>query len=199
MTREAGNEEIGKTYGRLQVMRKESTGKFCCLCACGTEAIVEISNLRNGNSKSCGCSRQKHGYSSRVMKHPLYMCWSSIKARCYNPNSVSYGSYGGRGLFMYSPWRTNPELFIRWVEKNLGEKPKSASLDRINNDGNYVPGNLRWATCREQARNRRRKNGLPLGVTKTGKRYTVKIHIGTYDTVEEAEKVFGTTERLLRD
>ncbi len=193
--------ETGKTYGFLVVKRKAGKSKrgslFVCLCKCGVETTVEVSNLRSGNTKSCGCSRRKHGFATR----PLYRCWSGIKQRCYNPNSKYYRNYGKRGISLYQPWLNKPELFIRWVEKNLGPKPKGTSLDRINNDGNYVPGNLRWSFPREQMQNRRivKDRNLPLGVYKSRNRYVVHLHIGSYRTIKKAKEAYVIAMELLHD
>ena len=94
----------------------------------------------------------KHGLAF----HPLYRLWMSIRQRCTNPKEQHYADYGGRGIKMYSPWINDVTAFVTWVEANLGSKPsKRHTLDRRENDGNYEPGNLRWATWEQQARNKR--------------------------------------------
>src|SRR4051794_22713915 len=82
--------------------------------------------------------------------HPLYKLWEGVKNRCYNVNSGAYDNYGGRGIVMCELWRTNSKAFIDDIQRLLGPRPSSShSLDRINNDGPYEPGNVRWATALE--------------------------------------------------
>lgn len=82
--------------------------------------------------------------------------WSGIKRRCFNPKSEHYANYGGRGITMYKPWISDYMLFEEYIDTFLGKKPNETySLDRIDNNGNYVPGNLRWADKVTQVRNRR--------------------------------------------
>jgi len=140
-------------------------------------------------------SRLRHG----LYKHPLYRCWVETKRRCHEPKDKGYKWYGARGIVMYKPWRAKPALFISWIERTLGPRPKDKSLDRINNDGNYVPGNLRWATNRQQIANRRRKSPRPFGVRRTkSRRFKAMLYLGTYDTPEEAERAYVESRKRLK-
>ena len=95
-----------------------------------------------------------HGLSG----HPLYGTHTQMMARCYNPGSPDYRDYGARGIRVCPQWH-DVAKFIAWIEVNLGPRPDGMSLDRIDNDGNYEPGKVRWATAREQRRNQRRRTG----------------------------------------
>lgn len=93
----------------------------------------------------------KHGHSPKHGKlSPTYQSWSAMKQRCLNPNSADYFRYGGRGIQICDSWREF-EAFLR----DMGERPEGATLDRVDVNGNYEPGNCRWATCKQQGRNRR--------------------------------------------
>ena len=89
-------------------------------------------------------------------RSPLYRLYYNAKARCCNPNFPSYKDYGGRGITFYEGWMDDREAFISYIRENLGDKPTPQhSLDRVDNDKGYIPGNLRWATRKEQIDNRR--------------------------------------------
>jgi len=131
--------------------------KVKCECKCGTVKIVNLNNLQAENTISCGCigrenikkAATKHGLSS----NPLYTLWGQINKRCYNTNMCGYENYGGRGITNY--WKDDVVGFVKYILQELGPKPsKKLTLDRTNNDGNYEPGNLRWATYKQQANNK---------------------------------------------
>ena len=155
---------IGLKFGRWTLIEfagyaKNYVAKWKCRCDCGNEAVVQLSNLKSGNSKSCGCLSKemagarvyKHGYASKNTKE--YAAWLSMKTRCYNPNYQHFKDYGGRGIKICERWLNSFENFLA----DIGKAPDELhSLDRyINNDGNYEPGNVRWATSSEQIQNRR--------------------------------------------
>lgn len=152
--------KIGTRFGMLTVTKnagvKSGLVHWSCLCDCGNEMTTTGSSLRLQHTISCGCARA-HANKKRLTTHglskthPLYATWSSMRDRCKNPANHAYKNYGGRGISVCARWDSF-ELFV----EDLGDKPgPSYSIDRINNDGNYEPGNIRWATPLEQVRNRR--------------------------------------------
>lgn len=94
--------------------------------------------------------------NNNVQQHYLYETWKGIKKRCLNSNNKDYANYGGRGITVCEEWRESFIVFRDYIEENLGQRPEKYSLDRINNNGNYEPGNVRWASAKEQAQNKRK-------------------------------------------
>ncbi len=153
----------GERYERLFVLREienylPGNRYYACLCDCGVEVVVRSDRLRRGESLSCGClgreRRRAANTTHGLSHHPLHALWTRIHGRC---NSIP--AYRDRGITVCEDWTGDPEglkAFMEYVETYLGNKPSAShSLDRINNDGNYEPGNIRWATPKEQANNRR--------------------------------------------
>ena len=148
-------------------------------CGCGNIFKASIGNVTSGQVKSCGCKKTaavikrctKHGHSPDGGGTKLYRFWQSMKERCLNPKSTSYGRYGGRGIKMYSEWQGSFENFSEYFTNHFGldDIPSGLSMDRRDNDGDYAPGNIRLATLTVQANNRR-NNRI---VTYQGKNLTV--------------------------
>jgi len=159
-------DHAGKKFGRLTVIRRAESrrghAKWFCRCDCGTEKSVLATNLVSGDTVSCGCYRDEFGGKANI-KHGLsytyqYKTWDGIKERCYNEKCKSYPNYGGRGIKIYYRWKDDPAAFCEWLDRYLGPRPEGHSLDRINNDGDYEPRNLRWADASTQIKNQRRRS-----------------------------------------
>lgn len=146
----------GQRFGRLQVLGyagKKACGEqqltlWHCRCDCGTAFDCRAGALKNGNTRSCGCTHYKHGMARRRE----YFLWFGMIGRCHDPKARGYKRYGAKGISVCDRWRSS---FIAFHE-DMGPCPSLRhSLDRYPNQcGNYEPGNCRWATTREQARNR---------------------------------------------
>lgn len=148
----------GNRFGMLTVLKKAgmqgSQSLWLCVCECGAESIKRLGNLRSGQTKSCGCLRSTTTTANKT-KHamygtPAYKSWSSMLTRCANPRNHKYADYGARGIKVHEAWK-NFEAFHR----DMGDRPPGTTLGRLNNDGNYEPGNCKWEAATTQARNKR--------------------------------------------
>jgi len=156
----------GTIYNHLTFIKETRTknkkryGLF--KCACGKEKEIGISNVITGGTKSCSCKwlsyKIKHGDGKRKNIHYLYSTYRTIIQRCYNPKTKSYKNYGGRGIGVSILWQREYIIFKEYVLKFLGERPNGMTLDRIDNEKDYEPGNIRWATISMQNNNRRKYN-----------------------------------------
>jgi hypothetical protein len=163
-----GDSLIGKQFGRLQIVREcepkvygnEKYRQMICKCDCGKITFVVLHALRTGNTQSCGCLQRertaqagtRHGFARRGNASIEYRAWCNMLSRCLNPNAAGYAWYGGCGITIAREWIGNFTAFYDY----MGPAPTPThSLDRIDPAGNYEPGNVRWATKREQYANRR--------------------------------------------
>jgi hypothetical protein len=189
----------GGSYGRLSVLApverdKHGKIKWLCRCDCGKEIVAAGSDITTGHTTSCGCSRigataaPTHGMYGTTE----YNTWRSMNSRCYNQNSPGYKYWGGRGITVCDEWRNSFSAFYSY----MGARPEGMSIERIDNAGNYEPGNVRWATAADQNRNKRAKSSNPFGVAGVreyaGKfraaitRYGDTRHLGTFDSPWDA-------------
>lgn len=161
----------GKTFWRLTVIKRvenDRHGKtmWLCKCECGNELVSNGAHLKKGHSKSCGCLQKEtikylattHG----KCKSPEYRAFKNMLLRCYDEKSKGYENYGMRGIAVADIWRYDFSQFYQ----DMGPKPSPQhSIERMDVDGNYEPGNCKWATNVEQSRNRRIKLTNKTGVT----------------------------------
>lgn len=182
----------GERFGRLTVLREDPQAypdrkvRWVCQCDCGTVKSINGRYLRSGDTRSCGCwgDENRRRPEPRTLKHglaggtsdgrpPEYHVWVIMRQRCRDTNDRSYHRYGGRGIVVCSEWNDFAVFY-----RDMGPRPTPRhSIDRIDNDGPYSPGNCRWATSAEQANNRR-----------TTRRLT---HEGETLTLAEWSKVTG--------
>ena len=166
-----------ETFGRLTTIgprftlaRNNDAGRRdvyqVCRCNCGNYTVCMRGNLQSSHSKSCGCLRQE-AIASRTTRHGMYRSleftsWVAMKSRCYNENTKEYARYGGRGIRVCDRWQEpNGQGFLNFLA-DIGPRPSPThSIDRYPDpDGNYEPGNCRWATYVEQNRNKRSSTNI---------------------------------------
>lgn len=184
----------GQRFCRLVALHPAGTScgghvNWLCACDCGKKKVASSSNLQRGNAKSCGCLQSEgrppvnrtHGAS----KTAVYGAWEQMIARCSNPSNAAYVNYGGRGIAVCDRWQRGDgsksgfECFVA----DMGSRPSDTTLDRINNDGNYEPGNCRWATKIQQQNNMRSNRMVEI--------------LGRKQTVAQWCREFGRNRRMV--
>lgn len=146
------------TYYSVNRVRRNGTFQ----CHCGRIFHSRIVNVKSGRVKSCGCLWGSNNITHGLTGTPDYKRWLNIRTRCLNKYNPQYGDYGGRGITVYEPWINDAKLFIDYISKLPNYGQPGLTLDRIDNDGNYEPDNLRWATWEQQANNKRKKKSTIL-------------------------------------
>lgn len=187
--------QVGVRFGRLTVLGRAPTVKYhngqasqaYCRCDCGTERIFPVPNLikKKEATVSCGCYAAEN--ASRVQTthgmtdSPAYRSWLAMRQRCTRPTDIGYHLYGGRGITVCPEWLEGFEAFHR----DMGDRPEGTTLERNDSNGNYEPGNCRWATYLDQANN-------------TSKVNRVTIH-GETMSVSVASRKYGISRTQLRN
>lgn len=203
----------GQRFGRLIAIDrapniKDNGGSWTawlCKCECGAVVTVRTGCLRRGDTQSCGCLRSeiitKHGGSAS----PEYWVWHAMHQRCENPKHESYRNYGARGITVCERWREFADFIA-----DMGPRPSPGhSIDRLDNDGPYEPGNCQWATKPEQGRNRRPAKVGASGIVgvywfKPSRKWMASIkhngravHLGYFDDIDAAANARRNAESRL--
>lgn len=181
-----------------------------CLCDCGNTVVRSRNSLKKNRLVSCGCFLKTFlpniNTKHKMSKSPEYRAYRGMLNRCYRKKERNYESYGGRGIVVCDKWK---ESFVEFL-KDVGQRPsENHSIDRINNDGNYEPGNVKWSTTLEQSLNRRKKRNTSSkyrGVSfyKNKNCWVAKIainrkkyHLGYFKSEDEAALAYNEEAKAL--
>lgn len=190
----------GQRFGRLTAMAVVGIGRtgtqWQCACDCGHKCVALITRLVSGRKKSCGCLKTDT-HAARLTTHgmtgsPEYASWMQMLQRCTNPNDKRWPRYGGRGIAVAPQWRKF-EVFYA----DMGKRPPGTSLDRINNDGNYEPGNCHWASPVTQSNNTARNRLVTaFGETLTASQWARKTGVKVYTLFQRLRRGFSPEEAV---
>ena len=146
----------GTVAGRLTALEDAmySSDKVRCSCECGRNTKRFANSLKGGTSQSCGCLSREATTTHGLSSHPLFRTWQGMIRRTSNPRDNDYPGYGGRGITVCERWQRLPDGYLNFAA-DVGERPVGTTLDRVDNDGNYEPGNVCWSSPSQQSRNRR--------------------------------------------
>lgn len=207
---------IGKKFNRLLVLEesyKNNRKYLRCRCDCGVEKTINASHVRSSHTKSCGClayeiSKTKnvtHGATKSYKATSEYRAWRNLLTRCNAKKGRYFEDYVMRGITVYDLWKKDFQAFISFI----GLKPAPEyTLERIDNDKGYFPGNVKWALRGDQSSNRRPygKTGTR-GVYKHGDKFravlhvpdTGNVHLGGFDTLEQADAAYRKARAEIRN
>lgn len=202
----------GKRFGRLVAIKvsqeKDASGRtrrvWECVCDCGNTVFARVAQLTAGKVLSCGCfSREitsKRSITHGMTGTKVYAAWKGIKRRCLTPSEPSYKNYGGRGISIHPDWSKDFMSFYR----EIGDPPsESHTVDRIDNEKGYVPGNVRWATMEEQQRNKRSNvfyeyNGESLMLGQLAEKYGISFSTLAHRLITKGWSVNDAIETPVR-
>lgn len=190
---------FGGVIVEKNIGKKGHNQQWSCRCKCGKSFVALASNIRSGNTKSCGCL--KRAVSTKMLtihglhRNPIWSVWKNMMRRCYEETNPAFHNYGGRGIFVCDKWHDVAAFYA-----DMGDRPKKMSLDRIDNNKGYSPDNCRWATSKQQNRNRRDNISICIGGEK---KLLVEISEETgisYDRLRARKRILGwLDERIMKD
>lgn len=181
---------VSAKFGLLTVLSRANNDRFGrtqwhCTCDCGKQHVAALFRMTSGHTKSCGCIKGKGNPTHRMSSTPTHNSWCGMKQRCNYPGHDQYALYGGRGIKVCDRWNESFESFL----EDMGKKPAGMTIERNDTNGNYEPGNCRWATMAEQNRNRRSNINVERnGVTKCIKDWCDELGM-------DVDRVYGRIRR----
>lgn len=196
----------GLVFGYLTVISraantKSGEARWNCLCTCGKQKVICGYNLRNGITKSCGClvseKTSEFNTTHGMSKTRIYRTYKHMKERCYSKTDKRYSEYGGRGISVCDEWKNDFMSFYNWAMNN-GYKD-NLTIDRIDVNGNYEPGNCRWATWKEQENNRRNNRLITYnGQTKTAMEWSEICGIHSLTIIKRLNSGWNVKDSLFK-
>lgn len=211
MNRKKTIDLAGRKYGKLLVLKQagyngQGGALWLCKCDCGNEKVVDAHALRRGKTKSCGCLHKekmtKMKTTHGLHKTRLYQVWNDMKFRCNSEKSHNYKNYGGRGIRVCEEWQNSYESFRTWALANGYDETAIrgiCTLDRIDVNGNYEPGNCRWITTQEQQSNKRDTVFIEFGAERHTMKQWAEITGISVDAIRYRLKKGWPIERVLTE